>query len=159
MSDDLYKRGPVIFVDWRDEPPGKPAANIRVLINLCAALVVGYVAEQLGAEYGIGADGIHTSLDDIMEAFADQPEVFKDGVTSLRCRLLMELTGMEIQFISSTKTVTTVLVAARPQLLKQVLWLHFAKFAKAPVPSEPQASAIMTVLNQSVCTINFTLPG
>lgn len=159
MSDDLYKRGPVIFVDWRVNPPGKPPANVRVLINLCAAVVVGYVAEKLGAEYGIGADGIHTSLDDIMEAFTGHPEVLKDGIKSLRFRLLMELTGVEIQFISSTNTVTTVLVAARPELLKQVLWLHFMKFTQSPIPSEPEASNIMDVLNQSVCTINFTLPG
>lgn len=155
MTEMTYKRGPVIFLDWRQRETGPLDAGHRVLVNLLTAIVVGYVSERLGAKYGIGANGVHELLDDVMDAFKDHPELINDGVVKLRARILMDLVGMEIHFFSVKKTLSTVLVAADPDFIAQVIDHNFLKFAKSPFPDGESGRALLATLTDSNATIDL----
>lgn len=157
MTEELFTRGNVLLVDWQKETD-PTSAKYRFMINILAAHCSGYIGKTTSVEYNITPLGIHTSLDDIAEAFDQHPDVIKDGVVAINCRILLDMIGVEVQFISSTKVVSTIIILSDPEFILDILKIHYVKFAGYGFPEGALGQDILTELNISIVHIDLTIP-
>lgn len=155
-TEDSYKRGNLIVVNWYQRDAKLTFAQLRLVSNLCEVIADEFAAVALEMDVKNNPQRTKNISSDLAEAFADASDLIQDGVTSLRFRLLLDMMGMEIQFATLNKTISTAVLVLDQKILEAELRNSFFNVAGVPIPDGEDGGEMMEVLISHIAEIQLT---
>ncbi len=155
-TEDSYKRGNLVIVNWYQRDTKLTFTQLRLVSNLCEVIADEFAAVALDIDVKNNPQRTKNISSDLAEAFADASDLIQDGVTSLRFRLLLDMMGMEIQFATLNKTISTAVLVLDQKILEAELRNSFFSVAGVPIPDGEDGGEMMEVLISHIAEIQLT---